>query len=158
MWCVIEAFALFVLRSRGRRMFKDSTAESLLNSAQQKPRERRNEAVSLQRYCVTESFTANLATGAILLGEQTTAIHGLTSKSCGLLALTRCYSAQDRLRVLDILERASRSSNRFSFNTTVERPNGDHIPLLCTGESLVHSNGHTGHISGVFVFSKNMQH
>lgn len=111
-----------------------------------------------EHYCVTEAFTADLATGTIKLGDKTTAIHGLRSNTNGLLTLTRCYSPQDRQRVLSIIEQASQTSLRFSFQTTIIRGGDIRIPLLCSGETVVSTDGKSGWIKGVFVFSKGLLH
>lgn len=104
-------------------------------------------------YCISEPFTGDLATGNIQLGEQTSRVHGLSVRSSGLLAITRVYPQSDRIRILNIFEHACMRSTRFSFNTTILHLNGEQIPLLCTGETLVSTDGHSGIIKGVFVFS-----
>ena len=136
-------------------MFKNSFVSNLVKSSDF-PRGADNQSSDDQfDYCVSEAFRGDLSTGSIVLGERTSAAHGLNTRSSGLLAITRVYSTHDRMRVLNIFEEACMRSTRFSFHTTILSDSGADIPILCTGETLVSTDGKSGLIKGVFVFSRN---
>lgn len=139
-------------------MFKNTLVEQVFRSPKSIRTTDNDAGEFTHDYCVSEAFRGDLSTGSIILGEHTSIAHGLSTRSSGLLAMTRAYSQQDRMRVLNIFEQACHRSTRFSFHTTIISGGKEPIPVLCTGETLVSSDGQNGVIKGVFVFSRPASH
>jgi hypothetical protein len=134
-------------------VFKSSRVHTMFKMSGSSLDRHRDSEPASTNYCISEEFSGDLATGSLLLGEQTAAAHGLNGRSSGLLAITRVYAHQDRVRVLTIFEQACIRSTHFSFNATILRADGTSHPVLCSGETLVSSDGQSGRIKGVFVLS-----
>lgn len=108
----------------------------------------------LAQFCVSESWTGDLSSGVITLGQWSTMLHGLTSSECGLLSLMHCYDAQDRVRILDLFEQAATATSSFCYSTTTLGTNGHRQPIFCVGESISADGNHAGSMVGVFLFPR----
>ncbi|WDZ77335.1 hypothetical protein PWG15_02115 [Ensifer adhaerens] len=100
-----------------------------------------------------EAWRCDLATGIFQLGQQTTALLGISAPSCGVIDLVRAYDRKDRPTVLNILEQASASSSSFCFTAMV------HVPtlkaqLFCIGRSALGTPGGEDLLQGVFAFPR----
>jgi hypothetical protein len=73
---------------------------------------------ALDRFCVTDEWSGDLANGLFQLGALSEQLHGLEGGECGLLTLLRCYDAADRINILELLENASSSASSSAFRPT----------------------------------------
>ncbi|MDM9626520.1 hypothetical protein QTL95_11480 [Rhizobium sp. S152] len=108
----------------------------------------------LTQLSTSETWMGEFSTGVINLKEASAALHGLSSRSCGLLNLIRCYDRKDHDRILELFEEAATLSTSFCFSTTIVMPNGYRQPVFCMGESNGHDEPNSGSMMGVFVFPK----
>ncbi|MCY0150260.1 hypothetical protein OEG84_21775 [Hoeflea sp. G2-23] len=107
----------------------------------------------VSHFCRTESWTANLATGAFRLGPAARHYHGLADTGdLGLLNLVRCYDSGSRQHVLGLFEMAAMQASSFCFSTTIIH-DGGHLPMMCIGESSNFNGNGGGSINGLFMFA-----
>jgi hypothetical protein len=111
------------------------------------------ESSVLDKYCLADEWSGDLANGLFRLGALSEHLHGLSEGECGLLTLLRCYEAADRINILELLENASSSAASFCFSTHIITGPGERQPLVCIGESSGFSE-HNGRMSGVFIFPR----
>jgi hypothetical protein len=109
---------------------------------------------ALDRFCVTDEWSGDLANGLFQLGTLSEQLHGLEGGECGLLTLLRCYDAADRINILELLENASSSASSFCFSTHIITGPGERQPLVCIGESSGFGEHNNGRMSGVFIFPR----
>jgi hypothetical protein len=109
---------------------------------------------ALDRFCVTDEWSGDLANGLFQLGALSEQLHGLEGGECGLLTLLRCYDAADRINILELLENASSSASSFCFSTHIITGPGERQPLVCIGESSGFGEHNHGRMSGVFIFPR----
>lgn len=110
---------------------------------------------SVSSYCETEFWSADLGTGIFRIGDLVRYHHGLFgSDDCGLLNLVRCYSKDDRYRVLDLFETAALTPSSFCFSTAITKSDGSSQALMCIGESSNFSDDGRGAMTGIFIFPR----
>ena len=107
----------------------------------------------LSQFCATETWSGDLSTGLLKVGERAMGYHRLDSPECGLLNLIRCYDPADRTKILELFEQATTHSSTFCFSTTItgtatNRPRA----IFCMGESSGLEKKFSGRILGVFLF------
>jgi hypothetical protein len=103
---------------------------------------------------VCEEWHADLATGLLVLGPETTALHGMTTRSpCGIMDLIRLYDSADLSKVLQTLEDAATVSTTFTFATTLRPGPGLYRPVFCFGQSET-ADGMGGTIHGTFAIAR----
>ena len=112
------------------------------------------EASVLNRYCVVDEWSGDLANGLFRIGSRSEQLHGLSGGECGLLTLLRCYEAADRVSILELLENASSSASSFCFSTHIITGPGERQPLVCIGESAGFGESGNGRMHGVFIFPR----
>ena len=112
------------------------------------------EPAMLDKYCIADEWSGDLANGLFQLGKTSEQLHGLTNGECGLLTLLRCYQQEDRVSILELLENASSSASSFCFSTHIVTGPGEKQPLICIGESTGFSDASNGQMAGVFIFPR----
>lgn len=110
--------------------------------------------VGFDRFCFSESWTGDLASGLFRLGAISEELHGLGVAECGLLTLLRCYEATDRFNILEILENASSAATSFCFSTFIKAESGEMQPVICIGESSGFDGQAAAHMHGIFLYPR----
>lgn len=101
-----------------------------------------------------EAWRCDLATGIFQLGQQTAALLGTSTSSCGVIDLVRAYDRKDRPTVLNILEQATASSSSFCFTAMVRAPTSQAAQLLCIGQSVLDAPDGVDVLQGIFAFPR----
>lgn len=140
--------------SLGQAVFRISKVKSPAAHIAQAGLESGFEASVLDKYCIADEWSGDLANGLFQLGALSEHLHGLDGGECGLLTLLRCYEAGDRINILELLENASSSPSSFCFSTHIITGPGERQPLVCIGESSGFADHNHGRMSGVFIFPR----
>lgn len=112
------------------------------------------ESVFVQQYCAADHWFGDLRSGLFRMGTTGARMHGLANQDCGLLTLLRTYQKDDRIHILQLLEKASTSPSKFCFCTHVVNDDGRFQPLICIGESADFSDVASGTLTGLFIFPR----
>jgi hypothetical protein len=102
---------------------------------------------------VCEAWSAELATGLLRLGTETSILHGTAGTPCGVMDLIRLYDPTDWAKVLQVLEDAATTAVAFRFATTIRPGPGLYRPVFCFGQSET-TDGAGGTIHGTFAVAR----
>lgn len=108
----------------------------------------------LQQYCSSDHWVGDLDSGLFKLGKLGALMHGIDSGDCGLLSLLRTYQPDDRVKILQIFEKASSQPSKFCFCTNAIRDGQTVQPVICLGESAGFSDQNSGSLTGIFLFPR----
>lgn len=103
---------------------------------------------------VIETWRCDLSTGIFSVGEIAKARHRLDGNLCGLLDIIRNYREDHHKTVLNILEGATASPSSFCFCTTLQKEEGETMPIFCIGTSSIGKSPAAGHMQGIFAFTR----
>lgn len=107
----------------------------------------------IDTFFVCEEWSAELATGLLWLGPETSALHAVPGTPCGIMDLIRLYDPLDWHKVLYTLEAAATVSGELSFATSIRPGPGLYRPVFCFGHSET-ANGTRGTIHGTFAIAR----
>ena len=76
----------------------------------------------LSRFCVVDSWSANLDTAVFTLGDAARRFHGLDPRSSrfGLLEFVRCYDARSSHEIINLFEQAAASGRPFQYTAELK--------------------------------------
>ncbi|MEW9616420.1 hypothetical protein AB3G45_21620 [Shinella sp. S4-D37] len=102
---------------------------------------------------VCEAWSAELATGLLRLGAETSFLHGTGGVPCGVMDLIRLYDPADWATVLQALEDAATAPVTFSYATTIRPAPGLYRQVFCFGQSET-AGASGGAINGTFAVAR----
>lgn len=109
---------------------------------------------ALADLCVSEEWSANLDEGTLSIGHWASALHGLSTRECGLLGLTRAYEPSDRRHIISLFEQAAAAASSFCYSSTIALGEGRSQPVFCIAESTSFGAGAPLTLSGIFLFPR----
>lgn len=111
----------------------------------------------LSRFCVIDSWSANLDSAVFCLGETARRIHGLDPRSSrfGLLEFVRCYDQRASFEIINLFEQAAATGRPFQYAAELKSATPEKRLVHCfgdfTGETAESGNGE---LTGIFLIAR----
>ncbi len=138
-------------------MFRIST-EKPRDAADEPPLARIDPAAVevLSRFCVVDSWSANLDSAVFSLGETARRFHGLDPRSprFGLLEFVRCYDARASHEIINLFEQAAASGRPFQYSAELKSASPEKRVVHCFGDLVTTPEGKSGDLSGIFLIAR----
>ena len=107
----------------------------------------------LSRFCVVDSWSANLDSAVFSLGETARRFHGLDPRSprFGLLEFVRCYDTRASYEIINLFEQAAASGRPFQYTAELKSTTPEKRLVHCFGDLTTAPSGSTnGELTGSF--------
>lgn len=111
----------------------------------------------LSRFCVVDSWSANLDSAVFSLGETARRFHGLDPRSSrfGLLEFVRCYDTRASYEIINLFEQAAASGRPFQYTAELKSATPEKRVVHCFGDLTTGPNGPAnGELTGIFLIAR----